>query len=68
MKIIEINAMTGERKERELTAEEIAQMEAMPNEVQPEPQPTPTLEEKVTELQQVISELTTILNDKGIAP
>ena len=28
----------------------------------------PTLEEKVTELQQVISELTTILNDKGIAP
>ena len=68
MKIIEINAMTGERKERELTSEEIAQMEAMQNEVQPEPQPTPTLEEKVTELQQVISELTTILNDKGIAP
>lgn len=29
MKIIEINAMTGERKDRELTAEEIAQMEAM---------------------------------------
>lgn len=29
MKIIEINAMTGERKERELTTEEIAQMEAM---------------------------------------
>ena len=27
MKIIEINAMTGKRKERELTAEEISQME-----------------------------------------
>ena len=27
MKIIEINAFTGERKERELTAEEIAQMQ-----------------------------------------
>ena len=29
MKIIEINAMTGKRKERELTAEEIAAMEAI---------------------------------------
>ena len=29
MKIIEINAMTGKRKERELTAEEIAQIEDM---------------------------------------
>ena len=29
MKIIEINALTGERKERELTTEEITQMEAM---------------------------------------
>ena len=63
-----INGVTGEITEREMTSEEIAQMEAMQNEVQPEPQPTPTLEEKVTELQQVISELTTILNDKGIAP
>ena len=68
MKAIEYNALTGETTEREMSAEEIAQMEAMQNEVQPEPQPTPTLEEKVTELQQVISELTTILNDKGIAP
>ena len=66
--IIEINCQTGETTEREMTPEEIAQMEAMQNKVQPEPQPTPTLEEKVTELQQVISELTTILNDKGIAP
>lgn len=32
-----------------------------------EPQ-DPTLEEKVAELQQVIVELTTVLNDKGIAP
>ena len=28
----------------------------------------PTVEEQLAELQQVISELTTILNDKGIAP
>ena len=66
MKIIEINALTGERKERELTAEEIAQMEAM-QQVEPTPQ-EPTLEERVAELQQVIVELTTVLNDKGIAP
>ena len=29
---------------------------------------TPTLEQQVVELQQVIIELTTVLNDKGIAP
>lgn len=29
MKIIEINAMTGDRKDRELTPEEIASMEAI---------------------------------------
>lgn len=63
---IEYNAFTGITTERELTPEEIAQMEAMQTEVQPESQPT--IEEKVTELQQVITELTTILNDKGIAP
>ena len=70
MKAIEYNALTGETTEREMTPEEIAQMEQMQTEVQPEVQPEaqPTLEEKVTELQQVISELTTILNDKGIAP
>lgn len=72
MMLTEYNAKTGITTEREMTAEEIAQVEAMQNEVQPEPQPEPqpqqTLEEKVTELQNVISELTTILNDKGIAP
>ena len=64
MKITEYNAMTGITVVRDMTAEEIAEMEAMQNEVEPEPQQS--LEEKVTELQQVISELTTILNDKGI--
>ena len=64
--MITVNAQTGEATEREMTAEEIAQMEAMQNEIQPEAQPT--IEEKVTEIQQVIAELTTILNDKGIAP
>ena len=66
MKIIEINALTGERKERELTAEEIAQLEAMQNEVQPETQPT--LEQRVVDIEQVTEEVITILNDKGIAP
>ena len=66
MKSVEYNAQTGEITERELTPQEIAEMEAMQVEVKPESQPT--IEEKVTELQQVIAELTTILNDKGIAP
>ena len=46
MKIIEINAMTGERKERELTAEEIAQMEAMQ-----EAEDTVQVPEKISNLQ-----------------
>ena len=66
MNIKFINIETGEITERDMTQEEIAQMEAMQNEIQPEAQST--LEEKVTELQDVIAELTTILNDKGIAP
>ena len=64
MKIIEINAMTGERKERELTAEEVAQMEAMQNIEPTEPQPT--LEERVTEIEQVTTEVFEQLNDKGL--
>ena len=64
MKIIEINAMTGERKERELTAEEIAQMEAMENEVPQEVQPS--LEERVTDIEQVTTEVFEQLNDKGL--
>lgn len=35
-------------------------------EVQPEPQPT--LEERVADIEQVTEEVITILNDKGIAP
>ena len=61
-----INIATGEITEREMTAEEIAQMEAMQNEVQPEVKPT--LEERVTDIEQVTTEVITILNDKGIAP
>ena len=64
MKAIENNAQTGEITERELTSEEIAQMEAMQNEVQPEVQPT--LEERVTDIEQVTSEVITALNEKGI--
>ena len=35
-------------------------------EIQPEPQPT--LEERVADIEQVTEEVITILNDKGIAP
>lgn len=62
--MIEINIKTGEVTERDMTAEEIAKLEAMQH-VEPTPQ-EPTLEEKVAKLQQVIVELTTALNDKGI--
>lgn len=67
MKVREINAKTGEITEREMTAEEIAQLEAMQAEVQPETQPTPTLEQRVSDIEQVTAEVITILNDKGIA-
>lgn len=63
--MIEINITTGEITEREMTQEEIAQLEAMKSE-KVDIEPRPTLEEKVAELQQVIVELTTVLNDKGI--
>lgn len=68
MKTIEYNALTGITTEREMTAEEIAQWEAMHNEVKPEPQPTPTIEQRVADIEQVQIEVITILNDKGIAP
>ena len=58
------NAKTGEITERELTAEEIAQVEAMENEVPTEPQPT--LEQRVTDIEQVTTEVITVLNEKGI--
>ena len=55
MKAIEINALTGEITERELTAEEIAQMEAMQTEVQTEQQPS--IEQQLADLQQKFDEL-----------
>ena len=66
MKIRIINAMTGEITEREMTAEEVAQMEAM-QAVEPTEQ-EPTLEERVTDIEQVTTEVITALNDKGIVP
>jgi hypothetical protein len=62
--MITVNAQTGEVAEREMTAEEIAQMEAMQTEVQPEPQLT--LEQRVADIEQVTSEVITALNEKGI--
>ena len=63
MKIIKINAKTGEITEREMTAEEITQMEAM-QQIEPT-EPQPTLEQRVTDIEQVTTEVITILNDKG---
>ena len=56
--------MTLEITERELTAEEVAQMEAMQNIEPTEPQPT--LEERVTDIEQVTTEVFEQLNDKGL--
>ena len=62
MKII-YNAKTGETAEREMTPEEIAKMEAM----QAEPtEQEPTLEERVSDIEQVTTEVITALNEKGI--
>ena len=55
MKKIEYNAKTGITTERELTSEEIAQMESMQNEVKTEQQPS--IEQQVTELQNQLDEL-----------
>ena len=61
-----INGVTGEITEREMTAEEIAQMEAM-QQIEPNEQ-QPTLEQRVSEIEQVTTEVITALNDKGIVP
>lgn len=66
MKVREYNAKTGEITERELTAEEIAQMEAMENEIPQEAHPT--LEERVTNIEQVTTDVITALNEKGVIP
>lgn len=62
MKVIEYNSKTGITTERELTAEEIARMEAMQNEVQPETQPTPTLEERVAKTETKVVSMEEIIN------
>lgn len=62
---IEYNALTGITTEREMTAEEIAQMVAQDIE---QGERTPTLEERVSAVEDVTEEMITILNDKGIAP
>lgn len=65
MKEVIYNAQTGEVTERELTAEEVAQMEMeQPEEIAPQP----TLEQRVEAVEEVTAEVITILNDKGIAP
>ena len=66
MKEIIYNFMTGEITEREMTPEEIAQMEAMQTVESVEQQPT--LEERVSDIEQVTTEVITALNDKGIVP
>ena len=62
--ITEYNALTGEVTRREMTAEEIAQMEAM-QQIEPT-EPQPTLEQRVTEIEQVTTEVFEQLNDKGL--
>ena len=62
------NAKTGETTEREMTPEEVAAMEAMQVEWQEPQQPQPTLEERITNIEQVTTEVITSLNEKGIVP
>ena len=67
---ITYNGATGETtvSEREMTAEEVAQMEAMQVEWQEPQQPQTTLEERVSDIEQVTTEVIIALNDKGIVP
>lgn len=60
------NGATGEAtvSEREMTAEEIAAMEAM-QQIEPT-EPQTTIEERVTEIERVTEEVITALNEKGI--
>ncbi len=63
--ITEYNALTGEVTHREMTAEEKIQMEMeQPEEIAPQP----TLEQRVEAVEEITTEVITILNDKGIAP
>ena len=64
MKHMIFNPESGRYELRELTTEEIAQMEAM-QQIEPT-EPQPTLEQRVSEIEQVTTEVITVLNDKGI--
>lgn len=60
--------MTGITVVRDMTAEEIAQLEAMQPEIKTEVEQRLTLEERVANIEQVTAEVITSLNDKGIVP
>ncbi len=62
------NGATGETtvSEREMTAEEIAAMEAM-QQIEPT-EPQPTLEQRVEAVEEATEEVITALNQKGIVP
>ena len=63
--ITEYNALTGEVTRREMTAEEVALMEMeQPEEIAPQP----ALEQRVEAVEEITTEVITILNNKGIAP
>ena len=66
MKEVIYNFITCETTEieREMTPEEIAQMEAM-QQIEPTEQ-QPTLDQRVSEIEQVTTEVITALNEKGI--
>ena len=55
---IEVNVQTGEQREIELTAEEIAEIESRP---QPEPEPELTAAEKLARAGLTVDELKSLL-------
>ena len=63
MKIKVINIATGEVIEHEATQEEMDMINAGS-----EPEVQPTLEQRITDIEQVTEEVITALNDKGIVP
>ena len=63
MKIKVINIATGEVTEQEATQEEMDMINAGS-----EPEVQPTLEQRITDIEQVTEEVITALNDKGIVP
>ena len=63
MKIKVINIATGEVMEHEATQEEMDMINAGS-----EPEVQQTLEQRITDIEQVTEEVITALNDKGIVP